>query len=396
MRLLHTSDWHLGRSLHGESLAQSQAEVLDHIVRLVEEYAVDAVLVSGDVYDRSVPPIDAVTTLAATLRRLSDHVPTVVISGNHDSAPRLGFGAELYRDTLRVSTDVTQLAVPVVLHDEHGPVFVYPIPYLDPDAVRGVLSPSAEPLPRTHEAVVAAAMDQVRADFADRSAGLDNARCVVLCHAFVVGASAREPVRSDSERDIRVGGVDSVSAQIFHGAHYVALGHLHGEQEPDGPPGTVVRYSGSPLRYSFSEAAHEKSVTIVDLDAGGVREVAVAPVPQPRPMAVLSGTLDELLDPRRHIHALDAWVQLTVTDEARPAHFAQRLRERFPHALVTRHLPASGPLLTSLHRVGALERDPVHIARDFVTYVSGAPATDAEIAVFEAAYGRARAVERGA
>lgn len=394
--MLHTSDWHLGRSLHGESLAQAQADALDHVVRVVDEHDVDAVLVAGDVYDRSVPPVEAVSTLATTLRRLSDRVPTVVISGNHDSAPRLGFGADLYRDTLRVSTDVTRLAVPVALHDAHGPVFVYPIPYLDPDAVRPSSAPGTEPAPRTHEAVVAAALDRVRADFATRSAQRDNARCVVMCHAFVVGASAREPVRSDSERDIRVGGADSVPAQVFQGSHYVALGHLHGEQEPAGPPGTVVRYSGSPLRYSFSEAAQEKSLTLVDLDAAGVCAINVVPVPQPRPMAVLSGTIDELLDPRRHQHLRDAWVQLTVTDEARPPNYVHRLRECFPYALVTRHVPAAGPLLTARHRVDATRRDPGQIARDFVTYVSGSAPTDAELAVFQEAHDRVRAVERSA
>ena len=167
MRLLHTSDWHLGRSLHGVDLLEHQAAHLDHLVALTRSEGVDAVLVAGDVYDRAVPPVEAVTLLSETLARLSEHAVVVVTSGNHDSAIRLGFGAGLMRAGVHVRTCVADAASPVVLRPRAAgepPVLVYGLPYLDPDVVRRALSPDpGEPLARSHEAVTRAAMDRAQA-----------------------------------------------------------------------------------------------------------------------------------------------------------------------------------------------------------------------------------------
>ena len=170
MRLLHTSDWHLGRMLHGVDLRDAQRAALDQLVDLVDERDVDAVVVAGDVYDRAVPPVDSVRLLAETLTRLVDRVPVILLSGNHDSADRLGFGAQLFRDGLHVRTSVATVGEPVELADEHGPVLVYPLPFLDPDLTRTVLSDGDGPLPRSHEAVLGAAMRRVRADLARQEA----------------------------------------------------------------------------------------------------------------------------------------------------------------------------------------------------------------------------------
>jgi len=217
MRLLHTSDWHLGRSLHGVDLLEHQAAFLEHLVELTRSEGVDAVLVAGDVYDRAVPPVEAVTLLSETLARLSARAVVVVTSGNHDSAIRLGFGAGLMRAGVHLRTRVADVASPVTLRSRAGegdgdaPVLAYGLPYLDPDVVRRALAPDpAEPLARSHEAVTRAAMDRVRADLAARTAaaaaaGTQAPRAVVLAHAFVLGGAA-----SESERDIRVGGVDQV------------------------------------------------------------------------------------------------------------------------------------------------------------------------------------------
>lgn len=254
MRILHTSDWHLGRSFHRVSLLDAQAAYLDHLVRTVREHAVDVVVVAGDVYDRAVPPLAAVQLFDDALHRLAAAgVPTVMISGNHDSARRLGVGAGLIaRAGIHLRTDPGACATPVVLHGAQGDVAFYGLPYLEPALVRDSLG-----APRTsHEAVLTAAMDQVRADLAARP---DGTRSVVLAHAFVAGG---EP--SDSERDITVGGVAAVPAGVFAGVDYVALGHLHGCQ-------TVterVRYSGSPLAYSFSEHTHRKTMWLIDLGPG--------------------------------------------------------------------------------------------------------------------------------
>jgi exonuclease SbcD len=249
--------------LHREDLLGSQGTFIDFLVEVVRAERIDAVLVSGDLYDRALPPVDAVRLCDDALRRLAaTGARTVVISGNHDSARRLGFGADLIDSAgVHLRTDPRRVGEPVLLADEHGAVAVYGVPYLEPDAVRGDLACDG----RGHAAVMQAAMGQVRADLGRRAAGT---RSVVLAHAFVSGGAA-----CDSERDISLGGASLVPASLFDGISYTALGHLHGAQQV--APG--VRYSGSPLAYSFSEEHHRKSVAIVDLGTPESRRSREAP-----------------------------------------------------------------------------------------------------------------------
>ena len=219
-----------------------------------------------------------------------------------------------------------------MLPDDDGDVLVYGIPYLDPDFARVELADGAAPLARSHQAVAAAAMRRIRDDLAARP-GSTRPRCVVAAHAFVIGGAP-----TDSERDIRVGGVDQVPAGVFAGADYVALGHLHGPQTVSGVDGTVLRYSGSPLAYSFSEQHHAKSTVLVDLSGGRVRTSLVA-APVPRRLADVTGTLDELLGAAGAPHT-DAWTRVTVTDAHRPEDLYRRVKQRFPHALVVHHRAA--------------------------------------------------------
>ena len=183
MRLLHTSDWHLGRGLHGLDLHDAQVQMVRQVSEAVSAYAVDAVIVAGDVFDRAVPPVAAVRLWGEALRALTEQVPVIVVSGNHDSAVRLGAGADLYRDGVHLCTDVSDIGRPVVLSDEHGPVAVYPIPFLDPDLARHSLARADEPLERSHAAVLAEAMNRVRSDLQKRRAN-GNMRSVVVAHAF--------------------------------------------------------------------------------------------------------------------------------------------------------------------------------------------------------------------
>lgn len=398
MRLLHTSDWHLGRTLHGVDLTAHQQAFLDHLVEVVRDERVDAVLVAGDVYDRAIPPVESVAQLSDALRRLAEHAVVVVTPGNHDSAIRLGFGADLLTERVRVLARAEDVARPVVLPgsgDADGEVLVYGLPYLDPDAARHTLAPGDEPLPRSHAAVIGAAMDRVRADLASRTAdaaaaGRPAPRSVVLAHAFVVGGAA-----SESERDIRVGGVDHAPAAAFDGIDYVALGHLHGPQrvgDPDGP--TVLRYSGSPLAYSFSEARHTKSTALVELGPDGPARVRLVDAPVPRRMADLTATLDELLGAAGEPH-VDDWVRVTVTDAHRPADLYARVRGRFPHALVVQHRPPARDADARAAEVSAA-RDPLEVAAEFVAHVSGTPPTADEAAVLRRAYEQVVAAERSA
>jgi exonuclease SbcD len=378
MRFLHTSDWHLGRTLHGVDLLDAQRAVLEQICRLVAEppdgVPVEAVIIAGDVYDRAVPPVEAVTLFADTLAELTRHATVVVTAGNHDSAIRLGFGSRLYTDRLRVHTEASAIGEPVLLAAAGTAVAVYPVPYLDPDAARIILAEEEQPLARSHQAVMAAAMRRIRADLAGRG----DVRSVVVAHAFVVGGAP-----SDSERSIVVGGVDSVAGDTFAGVDYVALGHLHGAQQPASATGTVLRYSGSPLRYSFSEKHHSKSVTLVDLAADGPVSVRAVPLTQPREMAELSGTLAELLAITGHE---EDWVRLTVTDRARPDRLFDRVKSHFRQVLQVQHLPDGALPPGRWTATPVIERSPRELGGDFIGHVTGVAASAAELELFQAAY----------
>ncbi|MGA5817367.1 exonuclease SbcCD subunit D [Kitasatospora sp. NPDC094028] len=356
MRLLHTSDWHLGRSFHRESLHDAQRAFLDHLVGVVRSMRVDAVLVAGDVYDRALPGLEAVELFDDVLHRLAGlGVPTVFISGNHDSARRLGVGAGLIgRAGVHLRTDPGECAVPVLLEDEHGPVAVYGLPYLEPTLVRERFGLAKG----GHAAVLGAAMEQVRADLAARPEGT---RAVVLAHAFVTGGAP-----SDSERDIAVGGVAAVPAAVFDGVHYAALGHLHGSQTL----APHLRYSGSPLAYSFSEAKQRKSMWLVDLAADGSVSAERVDCPVPRRLAPLRDTLDALLTKEEYAEAEDCWVQVTLTDAVRPSEPMERLRRRFPHTLQLLFDPAeteAEPVRSYAARVGG--RADLEIAEGFLRHV---------------------------
>ncbi|MFB6815725.1 exonuclease SbcCD subunit D [Streptomyces sp. NPDC056347] len=363
MRILHTSDWHLGRSFHRVPLLDAQAAYLDHLVATVREREVDAVVVAGDVYDRAVPSLAAVELFDDALHRLAaESVPTVMISGNHDSARRLGVGAGLIgRAGIHLRTDPADCATPVVLRDAHGEVAFYGLPYLEPALVKDVLKADRA----GHEAVLAAAMERVRADLAARP---DGTRSVVLAHAFVAGG---EP--SDSERDITVGGVAAVPAGVFDGVDYVALGHLHGSQTLT----ERVRYSGSPLAYSFSEAAHRKTMWLIELDAMGAVTAERVGCPVPRPLARLRGHLDRLLDDPALERHRESWVEATLTDPVRPDEPMARLAERFPHTLSLVFEPDRAPEDPHASYAQRLRgRDDQQIAEDFVAHVRGGAAAD--------------------
>ncbi|WP_399921125.1 exonuclease SbcCD subunit D [Streptomyces kanamyceticus] len=377
MRLLHTSDWHLGRSFHRVNMLDAQAAFIGHLESTVRERDVDAVVVSGDVYDRAVPPLAAVELFDDALHRLADlGVPTVMISGNHDSARRLGVGAGLIdRAGIHLRTDPAACAEPVILADRHGDVAFYGLPYLEPALVKDEFGLAKA----GHEAVLAAAMERVRADLAGRAPGT---RSVVLAHAFVSGGQV-----SDSERDITVGGVAAVPAGVFEGVDYAALGHLHGSQTL----GPRVRYCGSPLPYSFSEADHRKSMWLVDLGPEGQIEAERVDCPVPRALARLRGTLDDLLgDPALARHE-EAWVEATLTDAVRPDDPMARLCERFPHTLSLVFDPDRAPDDPDVSYAQRLQgRSDQEIAEDFVAHVRGAGPDTHEQAVLRSAFDAVR------
>ncbi len=405
MRFLHTSDWHLGRSLHKADLREAQAAFLDHLVEAARSERVDAVLVAGDVYDRAIPPVDSVALYEEALARLrAAGARVILISGNHDSARRLGVNSALIDASgVHLRTRPAGLAVPVLLDDEAGEVAVYGVPYLEPalglpDACpvnTGLLTadPSGAEAgggTRSHASVLSAALSLIRADAAARG----TTRTVVVAHAWVTAgrdeherAETAKRQASASERDISVGGIGYVPASFFDGFGYVALGHLHGRQTL----AENMRYSGSPLPYSFSEKDHKKGTWLVEIGLDGKAAAEWVPAPVYKRLTVLQGRLEDLLVSREHDGRENDFVAVTLTDTARPEAAMDRLRARFPHILTLEFKPEGVAADPRSYGQKVKGRDDLTVAAEFVRHVRNTDATASERELLAAAFTAARA-----
>lgn len=339
MRFIHTADWHIGRLFHNLSLLDDQVHVLEQLLGLLADTRAEALVVAGDVYDRAVPPADAVRLLDEVIARITRDcaVPVIMIAGNHDSPERLGFGSELLaKQGFHVRGPLEPGLSPVVLSDPWGEVRFYPIPYAEPAVVRSRLGENGV---HNHDAAMAALAGRIRGKgFAGRN--------VAIAHSFLTGGET-----SDSERPLTVGGTGNVSVDRFSGFDYVALGHLHRPQEVTGG----VRYSGSLLKYSFSEAGQEKSVTLVEMDAAGRCRTELFPLTPKRDMRIVEGAFETLLQGPGAGESREDYLLVRLSDKKAILDPMGRLREVYPNVL---HLERPG-LLES----GELEKSGRHRPR---------------------------------
>lgn len=394
MRLLHTSDWHLGRSFGPVALADQQEAFADWLVVQCRELRAELVVVAGDVFDRAVPPVEALTLFRETLGRLLDTGAVVaVITGNHDGPDRVAlYGSLLDGRGLFVRGGYGSIGEVLPLSCTDGPLDLVLLPFLDPQAAPDHLPDAdtdrvddagegadllARRLRRTHQSVLAAAVAAARP-------ALSAPRSVAVAHAFVAGAAV-----SDSERLLTVGGTGTVGADLFSGFSYTALGHLHRPQAVGGRP--TVRYSGTPLAYSFSEV-DPKSITLVELAPDGSAAVTEVPIPVGRPVRTVVGTLADLLaqpaDTRSFVRAI-------LTDPGVVLDAKQRLSVVYPHVveIVPRPTVESGSVVTPPVRAAAAHTDPAEAVVAFWRAATGAPPSPAEQALlFDAiASGRRKA-----
>lgn len=352
MRILHTSDWHIGRTFHGNSTLDALAEVLEALTAQVRQHDVDVVVVAGDVFDSATPSAAAYTLLGDALVALHETGARVIVtSGNHDSAARLGFQARLLRDGIHVLTDPLAVGVPVTIADAHGPVHFFGIPYLEPAIVRQHWPEGDRDgrQLRTQAQTMSHAMDLVRTGMQTH-----DGRSVAIAHCFAAGVDATIGL----EREVRQGGLDVVPLSVFDGPDYVALGHIHGRQRLS----DRVRYAGAPLHYSFGEQHKPRGSWLVDLDADGLAAVEWLELPVPRRLVTLTGPLDELLSDELVAEHADDWVCAVYTDATPQTEPMRRLRERYPHCAMVQHQP---------------ERTAEADERSYTQRLSGA-ATDAE------------------
>lgn len=354
VRILHTSDWHLGRAFHGSSLIDEQEQAVRRIVEMARFYKIDLAVIAGDIYDRAWPPVEAVALFEDSLVALRETGARVVaITGNHDSAERVGVRDRLLESAgLTVRGDAARCGQPLILSDladEGPPVAVYPVPYLDPATTGSVLIDPSEVAvdgvaSHTHQDVAAAATSLARAHMES----IDPVRTVLVAHTFI-----QDGEESDSERALSVGHIDRVRPSTFDGFDYVALGHLHRPQRCS----ERVVYSGSPLPYSFSEEGHEKSVRIVEMGADSDITIETVALGVGRPLRTLQGSFESLLASAAHEGAEDARVRFQITDTHLPQQAMSRLQQRFPHAVELAHTPPFAPPAQGAGR--AADNDPV-------------------------------------
>lgn len=277
MKILHTADLHIGKLVNGFSMLSDQKYILEEILKITDREQPDVLIIAGDVYDKSVPSAEAVALFDDFLCRLAKrNLQIFIISGNHDSAERIAFGGRLMEQSgVHLSPVYRKGIRPIVLADEHGPVNFYLLPFIKPVHVR-MQFPEEEI--RTYADAVRTAVNGLLIDCAERN--------VLVTHQFIAGSE-----RSDSE-EMSVGGTDSIPSSVFDNFDYVALGHIH---KPQRAGRETVRYSGSPLKYSISEASHSKSVTIVELGEKGEVRISTESLKPLRDIRVMKGTYDELM-----------------------------------------------------------------------------------------------------
>ncbi|MGD8627859.1 MAG: exonuclease SbcCD subunit D [bacterium] len=328
MRILHTSDWHLGRLFHGVHLTEDQAYVLEQVVDAAGSASPDVVLISGDVYDRAVPPAEAITLLDDVISRmvLGLRIPVIMIAGNHDSPDRLAFGSRLMQERgFHVAGPFAGSVRPVVLEDGTGKVYFYPLPFAEPSVMQEKLG---DPGLKDHDSAMRVATAAIREHHPGGS------RSVLLAHAFVVGGT-----ESESERPLSVGGAGTVKASVFDGFDYVALGHLHRPQEIGGtekPGAAAIQYAGSLMKYSFSEAAHQKCMKLVEMDEKGKCGIENIPLRPRRDVRSIEGYLEGLLSEGTSSPHREDYLSVGLLDEGAIYDAMGRLREVYPNVLEIR------------------------------------------------------------
>ncbi len=370
MRFLHTADWHLGRQFHNVSLIEDQRHAFRQLLKAAVEAEVDAFVVAGDVFDRAVPSPEAVELLDESLAELvlERGIPVIMIAGNHDSGRRLGFASGLLaRSGLHVYGCYAGPPHALTIEDRHGPVHFIALPYAEPALVRGV---SGDPELRSHAEAMGwltrAALDSVPA----------GERSVCVAHCFVAGGA-----ESESERPLSVGGAAAVPAGCFEGFSYTALGHLHRPQAI----GERIRYSGSLLKYSFSEIPHLKSAALVELDAAGHPAVESVPLHPMRDLRLLEGELAGLLEGPSPGENPDDFLLVRLTDEHELLDPMGRLREIYPNVLHIERpaLQRAGEDALRTHRK---QGGDVELFKAFYTQAAGAELSEEQAAAFREVY----------
>ncbi|MHA8263530.1 exonuclease SbcCD subunit D [Lactobacillaceae bacterium Melli_B3] len=362
MRLLHTADWHIGRRLHGFDLTDQQRDAFKQIEQIAKAEEVDGIIIAGDLYDRSLPAEQSVAELNQMLKQLNlhDHYPVYAISGNHDSATRLSIGSEWFRDTnMYIHTKVEQAIEPIELADTQ----LFLLPFFDPFQVRQFLQDDRiQHLDQAFDALVA----EMRTRFNP------NKKHVLVSHFFAAGSAT-----TDSETKLTVGGLSAVPVDHLSNFDYVAMGHLHGK---DAIHADHVQYSGSPVKFSLSEASQMKGVFIVDTN--DVTERKFVPIKPSRDVVQLTDTFEHLIDPDYYEQInLDSYVGITLTNREQIPNLMAQLRKIYPHIIELKRQNGYDAQLNYHGERGATirQRDPIELLEQFYQRVTQKELTDQQL-----------------
>lgn len=343
MKIFHTADWHLGKLVQGVYMTEDQHYILQQFMQAIGEEQPDVILLAGDLYDRSLPPVEAVNLLNDILAEivLEKKIPVLAIAGNHDSAGRLNFGSRLMRESgLHMAGQFTKEHTPIVLSDEFGDVHFHLVPFAEPAAVRTIL---ADDTIQSHQDAMQKIIERIE-ETMDKTK-----RNVFIGHAFVTKYGKEEENTSDSERPLSIGGSECVDAALFEHFHYTALGHLH---KAHFVLNETIRYAGSPLKYSLSEHLHEKGFLIVELDAAGKVTVKKRKLVPRRDLRVVEGTMNDLLK----LPPSEDYVFVRLLDDTPVSSPMERIRTVFPNAM---HIERKAAHVDLPHEIQAMETEKV-------------------------------------
>ncbi|EHK9126340.1 exonuclease SbcCD subunit D [Vibrio parahaemolyticus] len=350
MKFIHTSDWHLGRQFHNVSLLEDQQAVLEQLIQYIENNPVDAVIVAGDVYDRSVPPTIAIELLNRVVKRICGELntPMILISGNHDGAERLGFGSEqMKRSGLHIISNFEGMLTPVVIETKAaGHVAFYGMPYNDPEQVRYVYKEPVSTHDEAHKLLAEKITEQFQSEH----------RNILISHCFVDGA-----IESESERPLSIGGSDRVSHEHFLNFDYVALGHLH---QPQKKGEEYIRYSGSLMKYSFSEQNQKKGFTLVEIGKDGFIGAEHIELTAPHEMRIVEGELEQILEWGKTDPKNEDYLLVRLMDKHAILNPMEKLRTVYPNVL---HLEKPGMLIGVEQEMAQakLARSEIDMFKDF-------------------------------
>lgn len=350
MKFIHTSDWHLGRQFHNVSLLEDQQAVLEQLIKYIEDNPVDAVVVAGDVYDRSVPPTVAIELLDRVVNRICTELktPMILISGNHDGAERLGFGSEQMKNAgLHIISNFDDMLSPVLITTKSaGEVALYGMPYNDPEQVKFTYQEPVSTHDEAHKLLVEKIIEQFQPE----------QKNVLISHCFVDGA-----IESESERPLSIGGSDRVSHEHFLGFDYAALGHLH---QPQKKGEEYIRYSGSLMKYSFGEQNQKKGFTLVEINENGFASAEHVELTAPHEMRIIEGELEPIIEKGKTDPKNEDYLLVRLMDKHAILNPMEKLRAVYPNVL---HLEKPGMLIGVEQEMAQakLARSEIDMFRDF-------------------------------